>query len=66
MSVKRPISSAPSDGSKITVLWTDGDGVENESQGQFRDGGWWVYTDSDTQKRVQPHSWRAPGSDDEE
>jgi hypothetical protein len=44
-------------------MWKDGDGVVNESIGQYRDGGWWVYTDSDTQKKVDATSWR-PASDD--
>lgn len=81
MSAKRPIATAPKDGSKITVYWTDRDGQENESIGQYRslarlkaaggqwdetDEGWWAYVDSDTQKRIDPHSWSAPGDDDEE
>lgn len=66
MSVKRPIGTAPTDGSEVTVLWTDGDGVANESVARYRDGGWWVFVDSDTQKRVRPDAWRAPGSEGDE
>lgn len=60
---KQPIASAPTDGSKVLVRWTSGDGVENESYATYRrdDGGWWVFTDSDTQKRVEPHSWISQG-----
>ncbi len=72
MSVKKPISTAPKDGSKVAVFWTDRDEQENESIGQYRslermkatggdwdqgDAGWWVFIDSDTQKRIEPHSW---------
>ena len=74
MSVQ-PIATAPKDGRKITVLWTDRDGQENESIAQYRsvnrltamggdwdesDAGWWAYVDGDTQKRIQPHGWAAP------
>ena len=80
MSAKQPIATAPRDGRKITVLWTDRDGQENESLAQYRsldrlkatggdwddsDTGWWAYVDSDTQKRIEPHSWRPPGDDDD-
>ncbi|WP_434724032.1 hypothetical protein [Mesorhizobium sp. RIZ17] len=64
MAERKPITSAPKDGSKVTIMWKDGDGVVNESVGQYRDGGWWVYTDSATQKKVDPTSWR-PASDDD-
>lgn len=81
MSAKRPIATAPRDGSKVTVYWTDRDGQENESIAQYRslarlqatggqwdssDEGWWAYVDSDTQKRIEPHSWSVPGGDDDE
>ncbi|CCV16267.1 hypothetical protein [Mesorhizobium sp. STM 4661] len=64
---RKPISTAPTDGSKITVQWKDSNGVINESIAQYRDAGWWTYIDSDTQKRVEPTSWRpvAEDSDDE-
>lgn len=72
MSEKQQIASAPKDGRKVTVFWTDVDGQENESIAQYRsleklrasggewdenDAGWWIYTDSSTQKKIQPHSW---------
>lgn len=81
MTTKRPIATAPKDGSKVTVYWTDRDGQENESIAQFRsldrlkaaggqwddsDTGWWAYVDSDTQKRIEPHSWSSGVDDDEE
>jgi hypothetical protein len=82
MSAKLPIATAPTDGSKVTVYWTDRDGQENESVAQYRslarlkaaggqwddnDEGWWAYVDSDTQKRITPHSWsKSGGGDDEE
>ncbi|UCI08980.1 hypothetical protein [Mesorhizobium sp. B1-1-8] len=65
MAERKPIASAPKDGSKVTVMWKDSDGVVNESVAQFRDNGWWVYVDSDTQKKVDPTSWR-PASDDDD
>lgn len=73
MTNPKPIETAPKDGSKITVLWADRDGQENESIAQYRsldrlklagghwddsDTGWWAYIDSDTQKRIEPHSWK--------
>ncbi|RWL46843.1 MAG: hypothetical protein EOR60_10600 [Mesorhizobium sp.] len=66
MAERKPIESAPKDGSKVTILWRDGDGVVNESVGQYRDGGWWVYTDSYTQKKVDPTSWRPASGDDDD
>lgn len=72
MGERRPISTAPVDGSKVTVVWTDFDGRENESPGRYRslptlraaggdwdesDEGWWVSIDSSTQKRVEPTGW---------
>ena len=79
--MKAPISTAPTDGRKITVFWTDRDGQENESVAHHRslerlraaggdwdesDSGWWAYIDSDTQKRIEPHSWLSgPANDDE-
>lgn len=72
MNEPKPIATAPKDGRKITVQWTDRDGQENESIAQFRslerlklaggewdesDAGWWAHVDSDTQKRIDPHSW---------
>ena len=66
MAERKPIATAPTDGSKVTVMWKDSDGVVNESVGQYRDGGWWVYIDSTTQKKVQPTSWRPAASDDDD
>lgn len=78
MATPLPIASAPRDGRKVTVYWTDRDGQENESIAQYRsldrlkagggqwddsDAGWWAYVDGDTQKRIQPHSWAAQGED---
>ncbi|MBT1158096.1 hypothetical protein J1C56_21080 [Aminobacter anthyllidis] len=81
MSAKLPIATAPTDGTKVTVYWTDRDGQENESVAQYRslarlkvaggqwddsDEGWWAYVDSDTQKRIVPHSWSKAGGDDDD
>jgi len=83
MAGKQPISTAPKDGSKVTVFWTDEDGQENESIGQYRslerlkatggqwdetDAGWWIFTDSNTQKKVSPQSWQpaSKSRDDED
>lgn len=65
MAERQPISTAPKDGSRITVYWTDGDGVMNESIARWNaeDSAWWAYTDSSTQKKVVPASWR-PASHD--
>ena len=80
MSGARPIATAPMDGSKITVLWKDRDEQENRSIAQYRsvqrlqptggdwyetDEGWWAFVDSDTQIRVEPHSWKPAGEDDD-
>jgi hypothetical protein len=81
MADRQPISTAPKDGSKVTVYWTDGDGVTNESIAQYRsaerlkalggdadpnDVGWWAYTDSHTQKKIEPTSWRPAATDDDD
>ena len=81
MGKTRPIDTAPMDGSKVTVLWIDRDGQESRSIAQYRslerlkptggdwdetDAGWWAFVDSDTQKRVEPHSWKPAGGDDDE
>ena len=58
MADRKPIATAPTDGSKVTVLWKDGAGVVSESVGQYRDGAWWVYTDSDTQNQNQLRTGR--------
>lgn len=79
MSSRKPISTAPRDGSKVTVYWTDRDGQENESIAQYRsldrlkaiggdwdetDAGWWAFVDGSTQKRIEPHEW-SPKPDEE-
>lgn len=78
MPTSRPISTAPTDGRKVRVVWTDALGQENESLARYRsadqlkaaggdwdeaDAGWWVFTDSHTQKKVEPHAWIS-GEDD--
>ena len=64
MAERRPISTAPKDGTRITVYWTDSDGVANESIARWNDGAWWTYTDSSTQKKIDPASWRPASSED--
>jgi len=64
MAERKPIASAPKDGSQVTVSWTDKDGVTSESLARWEDGGWWTYIDGDTKKRIEPSSWR-PGSDED-
>ncbi|MGH6860184.1 MAG: hypothetical protein ACRECY_08010 [Phyllobacterium sp.] len=81
MGRKQPISTAPKDGSKIQIFWNDEDGQENQSIGQYRslerlkatggqwdetDAGWWIFTDSSTQKKVSPTSWEPAAKADEE
>ncbi len=67
MPARQPISTAPRDGSRITVFWTDSDGVANESIARWdkEDGAWWTYTDCNTQKKIEPTAWR-PSSADED
>ncbi len=66
MPARQPISTAPRDGSRITVFWTDSDGVANESIARWdkEDGAWWTYTDSNTQKKIEPSSWRPDRDED--
>ena len=81
MAARQPIGTAPRNGSKVRVVWTDEDGQENESIARFRsldqlkaaggewddaDAGWWIFIDGRTQKRVDPTAWIATGEDDEE
>src|SRR5690606_551217 len=47
MAERRPIETAPKDGSEVVVYWTDADGVMNESVARWRDGNWWTYIDRD-------------------
>ncbi len=80
MAATRSISTAPQDGRKVRIVWTDEDGQENEAPGQYRslerlkalgadadesDAGWWVFVDSTTQKKVTPHGWVSPDDDDQ-
>jgi hypothetical protein len=77
---RRPIDTAPKDGSKVEVCWTDRDGQENQSVAHYRsleklrmaggdwdeaDAGWWAYVDSETQKKISPHSWMSGEEGDE-
>ena len=77
----RPIATAPKNGSKVQVYWTDMDGQENESIAQYRsaemlqalggnwdetDVGWWAFIDSSTQKKINPHSWISQSGADED
>lgn len=79
MAARKPIDTAPKDGRKVQVYWTDADGQENESIAQYRslerlkaaggewdesDAGWWAFVDSDTQKRIIPHSWISGDEED--
>lgn len=79
MSSRQPISTAPRDGTKVTVYWTDRDGQENESIARYRsldrlkaaggdwdetDEGWWAFIDGSTQKRIDPHEWSAEPEDE--
>lgn len=79
-----PIATAPKDGRKVTVVWIDDDDQRNESVGQYRsldklqagggdwdetDTGWWIFTDSKTQQKVEPTTWISEtddGDDDNE
>jgi hypothetical protein len=69
---KKPIETAPKDGSNVEVCWTDRDGQENQSIARYRslerlraaggdwdeaDAGWWTFIDSETQKKIVPHAW---------
>ena len=80
MPARRPIDTAPKDGSKVRVFWTNADGEESESIARYQsldnlkraggdwddaDSGWWIFTDGHTQQRVEPTAWAA-GSDDED
>jgi len=68
MAERQPISTAPKDGTRVTVYWTDGDGVMNESIARWNaeDNAWWAYTDSSTQKKIEPKSWRPASAEDED
>ena len=81
MAARQPIATAPKDGSKVRIFWTDADGQENESIGRFQsldrlkqvggewddaDTGWWVFTDGHVQMRVEPTGWISKDEDDDE
>jgi hypothetical protein len=81
MSQRRHIDTAPKDGRKVRVFWTNADGEESESVARYRDldllkraggdwdeadAGWWTFTDSRTQRRIEPTAWVAEDGDDEE
>ncbi|RCS24615.1 hypothetical protein DUT91_03730 [Phyllobacterium salinisoli] len=81
MRKKLPISTAPMNGTKITVLWTDNDDQENESVARYHslaqlkagggdwdeaDTGWWIFTDSRTQKKIDPTAWFSEEDDQDE
>ncbi len=76
-----PIATAPKDGRKITVVWTDEDDQRNESIAQYRtlaqlqagggqwdetDTGWWTFTDSKTQRKIEPIAWISGMDDSDE
>lgn len=67
-----PISTAPQDGTTVTVIWTDFDGQVDKSPARYRrleqlkkaggdwdenDSGWWTYLNSTTQKKINPSIW---------
>ena len=76
-----PIDTAPKDGRKVRVFWTNADGEESESIARYldlerlkraggywdeADVGWWIFTDSRTQQRIEPIAWAAERDDEEE
>lgn len=80
MAKRRPIETAPRDGSQVRVFWTNEDGEESESIARYRaldrlklaggywddaDTGWWTFVDSKTQIRIEPNDWKPEGPDDE-
>jgi hypothetical protein len=80
MASRRPIDTAPRDGRKVQVYWTDADGQENLSFAQYRspawlkqaggdwddsDAGWWAYVDGSTQKRITPTAWMSDPDEDQ-
>ncbi|MDW6022149.1 hypothetical protein SAZ10_10280 [Mesorhizobium sp. BAC0120] len=81
MSQRRPIDTAPKDGRKVHVFWTNADGEESESVARYHDldrlrraggdwdeadAGWWTFTDSRTQQRIEPAAWVADGEENDE
>ncbi len=76
-----PIETAPKDGRKITVVWLDDEYQRNESLAQYRsleqlnagggqwdetDTGWWVFTDSKTQRKIDPIGWISETDSDDD
>jgi hypothetical protein len=81
MPERRPIDTAPRDGSKVRVFWTNADGEESESIARYRsldnlkraggewddaDSGWWIFTDGSTQRRIEPTAWVSASDDEDE
>jgi hypothetical protein len=81
MAMRLPIDTAPKDGRKVRVYWTDATGVESESIARYRDvdrlrrgggdwddadAGWWIFTDGHTQQRIEPTAWAAERDDEDE
>lgn len=69
---RRPIETAPRDGSRVRVFWTNEDGEESESIARYHsvdrlrraggdweeaDEGWWIFVNGHTQRRVEPTAW---------
>jgi hypothetical protein len=78
MAERHPIATAPQDGSRVRVFWTNADGEESESIARYRsldrlkraggywdeaDAGWWTFIDGRTQVRIEPTAWAAEGED---
>lgn len=81
MAKRRPIDTAPKDGSRVRIFWTNEDGEESESIARYRsldqlkraggdwdeaDAGWWIFLDGRTQRRIEPTAWLAEGEADED
>lgn len=81
MATRQPIATAPKDGSKVRIFWTDADGQENEFVARYRsldrlkaaggdwdeaDAGWWIFTDSNNQQKVNPTAWTAGDDEDDQ
>jgi hypothetical protein len=81
MARRLPIDTAPKDGRKVRVFWTDANGVESESIARYRDvsrlqrsggdwddadAGWWTFIDGHTQRRIDPTAWAAEGDDEDQ
>jgi hypothetical protein len=81
MPQRRPIETAPKDGRKVRVLWTDPNGQVSETIARYHaldrlrraggdwdqsDVGWWIFVDGRTQVRIEPTGWIAGDEDEEE